>query len=398
MRRQRCPGITPRRLALLFASCAAVALSACDADTAPSAFFPDSAPAVAKDASIDGATSDAGVVEPDAAEADAEEVDAEEVDAAEVDAAEVDAAEVDAAAIDAGIDMAEVDVAVTVDMAADRGPADTATAPILHRLLMVDNGGNKLILLDQKNPAKGWSITIPAGSRDLQLVAGGSKVLVSHGTGAAEYALSDGTKGWTVAAYTGVSTAQRLPNGNTMIGSSSTMPSVMVFHEVDPAGVEVAKVTVTGLDSLRLARRLDNGNTLFTGEFPAMVYNVYEAKPDGSILWSKPLPGKGYVAQRLPNGNTLATTGSTVTLVELDPSGAIVKTLGGLAAHPNDHLIWFSGFQVLANGNTVIANWLGDMKNGMGPHAVELDPSNKLVWSWQDFTAAMTVTNLLVLE
>jgi hypothetical protein len=396
MRRQSRFGTTSLRFGLLFVSCAAVALSACDSDTAPVALFPDAAPA--KDSGAEASASDAGA---DAAEADAEEADAEEADAAEIDAAEVDAAEIDAAEVDAAEpDAAVIDAAVTPDLAADTS-RDTAPAPILHRLLMVDNGMNKLILLDQKTPAKSWSIAIPAGSRDLQLIAG-DKVLVSHGNGAAEYALADGTKGWTVASFTGVSTAQRLANGHTMIGSSTGPaapdPATMIFHEVDTTGAEVAKVTVTNIDQLRLARRLSNGNTLFTGQDTSLAYNVYEVDGTGAVVWTKPLPGKGYVAQRLASGNTLATTGATATLVELDPAGTILKTLGGLTAHPSDHLIWFSGFQVLANGNTVIANWLGDMKQGMGPHAVEFDSANKLVWQWQDFVAASTVTNLLVLE
>jgi hypothetical protein len=386
MRSQSRFGTPSLRLGLLFVSCAAFALSACESDTAPVALFPDAAPP--KDSGIDAGT-------PDTAEV---EADASEPDAAEADAAEVDAAEIDTAAPE--IDAAEIDAVVTPDVAADTS-VDTAPVAILHRLLMVDNGLNKLILLDQKTPANSWSVAIPAGSRDLQLVTG-DKVLVSHGNGAAEYALADGAKGWTVATFTGVSTAQRLANGHTIIGSSTgkvgTDPPTMVFHEVDMAGTEVTKVTVTNIDQLRLARRLASGNTLFTGQDASLAYNVYEVDGTGAVVWTKPLPGKGYVAQRLANGHTLATTGATATLVELDATGTVLKTLGGLTAHPNDHLIWFSGFQVLANGNTVIANWLGDNKQGMGPHAVEFDSANNLVWQWQDFVAASTVTNLLVLE
>jgi hypothetical protein len=53
--------------------------------------------------------------------------------------------------------------------------------------LAVDNGLNKLLLVDEITK-KGWTISIPAGSRDLQLLPG-NKVLVSHGDGAAEYDL-----------------------------------------------------------------------------------------------------------------------------------------------------------------------------------------------------------------
>lgn len=46
----------------------------------------------------------------------------------------------------------------------------------------------------------------------------------------------------------------------------------------------------------------------------------------------------------------------------------------------------------------VVANWLGDGNIGTGPHAVEFDANNKLVWSWEDHSAAQTITNLLVVE
>jgi hypothetical protein len=282
--------------------------------------------------------------------------------------------------------------------AADAPAADAATdalAAIKHRLLMVDNGASRLLLLDQIDPTKSWSVAIPAGSRDLQVVAG-DKVLVSHGNGAAEYALANGAQGWVVASYAGVSTAQRLDNGRTLIGWS--VAGKMTFSEVDTTGAEVAKVEVNGLNQLRLARRLANGNTLFTGERAVGEWIVFEVDGTGAIVWEKPLSGKGYVALRTAGGNTLATTGATVTLTELAPDGSTVKLWGGTTAHPTARLQWFSGFQVLTNGNMVIANWLGDGKLTMGPHAVEFDATNQLVWQWEDHTAAMTITNLLVLQ
>src|SRR5215216_1154787 len=62
-----------------------------------------------------------------------------------------------------------------------------------HILYMVDNGLNKLLFLNQKDPSKNWTVSIPTGSRDLQLVAN-NKLLVSHGNGAAEYDRTTGAK------------------------------------------------------------------------------------------------------------------------------------------------------------------------------------------------------------
>ena len=65
--------------------------------------------------------------------------------------------------------------------------------------------------------------------------------------------------------------------------------------------------------------------------------------------------------------------------------------------HPTAELRKFSGYSVVpGNGNILVANWLGDGNVGTGPHAVEFDADNNLVWSWKNFSAAQTVTNLLV--
>jgi hypothetical protein len=93
------------------------------------------------------------------------------------------------------------------------------SSSIKHTLYMVDNGFNKLIFLNQKDASKNWTVSIPSGSRDLQLVAN-NKILVSHGNGAAEYDRTTGVKGWSISTYSGVLTAQRLANGNTLVGWS----------------------------------------------------------------------------------------------------------------------------------------------------------------------------------
>jgi hypothetical protein len=284
---------------------------------------------------------------------------------------------------------------------------------IKHVLYLVDNGLNRLVFLNQKDPSKGWTIPIPAGSRDLQLVAN-NKILVSHGNGAAEYDRTTGAKVWSVSTYAGVSTAQRLANGNTLIGWSTAAaegtPAKVMFSEVNSAGAEVSRLTLNNITTLRLARRLASGNTLFTGDTNGdLVFKVFEVNPAGTIVWEQPLYGaRGYVANRLPNGETRATIGPIGKLYEpgrddnkllqLNPAGAVVKFWGGMVEHPDARLRKFSGYSTVPNGNVIIANWLGDGNIGTGPHAVEFDANNDLVWSWEDHVAARTVTNLLVVE
>jgi len=263
---------------------------------------------------------------------------------------------------------------------------------ISHRFVVVDNGGNKLVLVDQREPAKGWSVTIPGGSRDAQAVAN-DRVLVSHGTGAAEYALADGKKAWSVDTFKGVSTARRLPSGTTILGMDGA--GGCAIAEVDTAGKEIGRITVAGTSALRLMRRLDNGHTLLGLAEPKQ---VVEADAAGKVVAQWKLPGKGYLAERLASGHTLASNGDAVSVQELDASGAVVKEWGGAKTHGSARLLWFSGFQRLANGNVVVANWCGHGLTGKGPHVVEFDAANTLVWQWEDHTAAKSVTNVLVIE
>jgi hypothetical protein len=286
---------------------------------------------------------------------------------------------------------------------------------IKHVLYLVDNGLNKLLFLNQKDPSKNWTVSIPSGSRDLQLVANNTKLLVSHGNGAAEYDRITGVKGWSITTYTNVSTAQRLSNGNTLIGwskaASGSTPAQVILSEVNSAKAEVKRVTINNITTFRLARRLSSGNTLITGDInKALKFKVFEVSVTGAIIWQQLLyGGKGYVANRLTNGNTQATIGPVGNvyqpgkddnkLLQLSSTGAIIKFWGGMVNHPGAELMKFSGYSVVpGNGNILIANWLGDGNIGKGPHAVEFDTNNNLIWSWKNFTAAQTVTNVLVIE
>jgi hypothetical protein len=218
-----------------------------------------------------------------------------------------------------------------------------------------------------------------------------------------------------VSTYAGVSTAQRLSNGNTLLGwataASGSTPAKVMLSEVSGTGREVSRVTVNGITTFRLARRLSNGNTLITGDMNNnLQFKVFEVNATGAIVWQQLLyGGKGYVANRLANGNTQASMGPVGDLyqpgkddnkvLQISSTGAVVKFWGGMAKHPTAQLRKFSGYSVVpGSGNILVANWLGDGNIGTGPHAVEFDASNNLVWSWKNFSAAQTVTNLLVVE
>ena len=77
-----------------------------------------------------------------------------------------------------------------------------------------------------------------------------------------------------------------------------------------------------------------------------------------------------------------------------------LKVLGGKDIHPTLDLGNFSGFEILASGNVIIANWLGHLATppSEAPHIVEFDQNNKAVWTWGNQAVARQITNILVIR
>jgi outer membrane protein assembly factor BamB len=156
---------------------------------------------------------------------------------------------------------------------------------------------------------------------------------------------------------------------------------------------------------------LPNGNLLFvTG------HGVKEVTREKKVVFSYQSKSEIYACQRLDNGNTFIAECNAGRLLEVDPSGKIVKEVrllpegkdGGHAYIRNarqlangNYLVTHYGEQVvreydpqgkvvreirapggphsairLANGNTLIA--CGDLKGG--PQVLEVDPDGKTVW------------------
>jgi len=266
--------------------------------------------------------------------------------------------------------------------------------PIRHRFVCVDNAANRLVCVDEAAPGRGWSVVIPPGSRDLQRV-GEDAVLVSHGNGAAEYELATGVKrAWAVDRYRGIQTARRLADGKTLLASVGGE-----LIELDKDGKELARVRIDqrGLN-MRLMRVLESGNLLIGTKSPP---GVLEVTRQGQVVRRWAQPSSGYTAEMLAAGHVLSSLGDEAKVVEMDAGGQVLKYVGGKSDHPKAGLDFCSGWQRLANGNIVMANWLGHLKGqaALGrPHLVEFSPDNRIVWTWSDHDAVRSATNVLILD
>jgi hypothetical protein len=194
-------------------------------------------------------------------------------------------------------------------------------------------------------------------------------------------------------------TCQRLPDGNTFVGECNSGRLIIL----NPKGEIVREVRLLpeGKDGghayMRCARVLDNGHFL-VAHFADKVVKEYDAT--GKVLREIPATGGPHSVIRLPNGNTVISCGDAPggsRVFEVDPQGLTVWQVQGdeVAGHS---LKFPTGIQRLANGNTLICNWLGHGQFGKSPHLVEVTPDKRAVWSFANHKAVRTISNAVLLD
>ena len=297
--------------------------------------------------------------------------------------------------------------------------APARAQPIRHQFLAIDEGLGNLMRVDESNPKNNWLVHISQQHpRDMQL-EGGERLLISHDRGYSEYDIAKGKLLKDVSSFHDVSSVRRLPNGHILIvgvdfdrekknrGDSPLGDPTgrhVVFGEYDANDQPVHRTVYVG-DYARLVRETAKGtylcseNTMFR-----------EGDQDGN--WIKEFPVEGFthawMALRLPNGNTLMSSGYGTTLqkgsafmVEVDPDGKIVRRFGAAGDVPAAvHPYFYAMFQLLPNGDIVVANWQGHFAghNFDGEQIVEFNPKGEIVWHWGDQAFVSSIQGVLVLD
>jgi len=124
--------------------------------------------------------------------------------------------------------------------------------------------------------------------------------------------------------WTHTNSAQRLPNGNTLIG----LRNFHIVVEVEPDGSVVNTVGSDLLVHPHGSKLLENGNVLVINQFANAALEIRPAT--NKVVWTSRAVSMGSVrplrdADRLPNGNTIL-TGSTK-IVEMTSEGEVVWKL-----------------------------------------------------------------------
>jgi len=158
-------------------------------------------------------------------------------------------------------------------------------------------------------------------------------------------------------------------------------------YEIDRNGKIVWSYLTNKID--HDADRLPNGNTIFVfgSDDQKSDAQVTEVNPEGEIVWSwyakdhfnkapyKDIYLQGWVhtnaVTRLPNGNTLISLRNFNFVVEVDPEGSVVRTIGeGIYHRQHDP-------EMLPGGNILVAD------HSKPQRAVEIDPeTGEIVWQF----------------
>jgi len=265
-----------------------------------------------------------------------------------------------------------------------------------HHFICIDNGSKKntrLVHVNQFAPKESWNIKIPAGARSIQLI-GNDKILINHSRGATEYFLKTGKKtGWEITKYREICTSLRLKNDHTLIANSN------YIYELDSQKKEIKKIKLPAKknSNMRVISLSPNNTILYSQHIKKSPFFVYEINMDGKLLWKSEIPGKGYKHLLTKDKTIINTCGTICKIVTINRKGEILSFVGGKKEHPEADFSFFSGYDLLKNGNIVVADWHGHNYKGKSSHLVEFDKNNKIVWRWFN-KKVKRLTNVLVIE
>lgn len=295
---------------------------------------------------------------------------------------------------------------------------------IQHEFIAIDEGHATLLHINETDRSKNWIVPVgrPA-ARDLQLI-GGNKILIGHHHGYSEFDITFGRLVKEFATLEGVTAVRRQPNGHTIIAGVDIADKVgqcfqpvsdskekletggtrcptslkgVVVLELDANDQEVHRAIFPG-DYVRLIRQTEQGTYLMSCND-----RIREGSRDGRYLREFPVEGffHAWKSLRLPNGNLMVTAGYGAFVVELNPDGKIIRQFGGKDQVPEKvRPFFYAMFQLLPNGNVVLANWQGHGP-GFGRSGVQLlefNPAGEIVWSWSKVDLISSLQGVLVLD
>jgi hypothetical protein len=281
------------------------------------------------------------------------------------------------------------------------------------KMLLGDEGSSALRYFDLDDPGQNWTYQGPG--RDLQLI-GRRRLLRSAPQGYVELDLTNRgalLRNVVVAdAPGGIESARRLPDGHTVIVGNGG-GGIFVW-EIDGNGVVVPgrQQLFEGIDKARMLRLTEDDTFLFCSETNGQKL-IHEASWENGLqtLFEIPsdVPADSMVkAVRVAKDTVTVSTGYAASLVRIDTAQKkVLQTIGGRASRDDSgkrplspH--FFSGYQMFADGDYLVANWQGHGTghNGQGYQLLQYDREGKLVWRFDqtEYPIISSLNNVIALD
>jgi len=253
------------------------------------------------------------------------------------------------------------------------------------RLLAIDEGRQRLHLIDTHNPDAGWSrdmadFPLP---RALQRISP-QRALVGYDRGFIEVDIDTGEVLRVCERWTGVTAVQRLDDGSTLVAGMDL--------DGGQNGIHILKLDrdLYLMDSVHREGDYVRGMTC-TGSGYLLCTNDHILETDFALQPVRKLAAPGFEhawkAHRHADGSTLVSAGYGGFMARFDAAGTLVDTFGGRGRVPDDVAPFFyATFVVLDNGHILVANWQGHGEdNGhKGRQLLEFSADGELLGSWSD--------------
>lgn len=268
-----------------------------------------------------------------------------------------------------------------------------------HRLLCIDEGRQRLLLVDTADPDYGWTLDLAAMplARDLQRLDR-ERALVGFDGGFFELEIATGKVLRVCERWSGVTAVCRLDDGRTLVTGQDLdgASGHVTVLTLDTALRQTGAVRVAG-DYVRLMRRTPAGRYLLCTND-----HILETTEQLAPLRRLAAPGfeHAWMPLRLDDGGTLVSAGYGAFMARFDGEGQLAATFGGAASVPPEVMPYFyASFQLQADGRLLVANWQGHgPDNGhKGRQLLEFDARGTLIGSWTDPQRISSLQGILVL-
>lgn len=251
------------------------------------------------------------------------------------------------------------------------------------RFLYSDFMNRKLVYVDESNPAAYWEAFVPEICFDITRT--GNRMYAAQRNGWREYDLAKRRL------TREVKDAERMKNVTSACegadGHVYAFEQKGEVHEFSQTGEWLYTYTFPAVVRHGRALRFTDRGTALLGidDGVAEVRLARDVAPEARLVRTFVIPGarSAYQGHYLADGNLLVTGGYTPELITFSPDG---KILSRVQAKQPEGLqnFFYGGFEVLKNGDVLLANWTGHNGRDFVPgwKLIAFDAAGKVVWKW----------------